>query len=203
MYRIYINNNIVHLNTDIDKVVRELNKILSKYHDYKIPLTIEKTDRCIIVRTNDTVIILDSDEDIILTVNDIHLLPYFLLNFNRVGDVITYKLDGIINLDPHYILDLITFKDCMIDPYYLLVKLFNINEELIYQTFILYLNKTIKITSQPNKIDINEIIDDFLYTRNNLDDINKYYKLFSFYVSNKKLLPFMITYSPYISQLLI
>lgn len=202
MYEIYVNNNMLHSNHNIDGLIQQFNNILSKFNNYKIPLNIVVNNHSIIIHTNDNVITLKNENGIELDENSLYLLPFFVLNSKIISQLHINKLKEIIKLNPYYLLDIMTFSDCMIDPYYLLIKLFKVNEEVLYQTFILYLNKTITIHNKSNKININTIINNFFYMKKNVIDINKYYKLFSFYLSNKKLLPFMINFTPYISCLL-
>ena len=203
MYEIYVNNNMLHSNHDIDGLIQQFNKILSNFHDYKIPLNVVVNNNSIIIHTNDNVITLKNEDGINFDENSLYLLPFFILNYKIISQLNINKLKEIIKLNPYYLLDIMTFTDSMLDPYYLLIKLFKVNEEVIYQTFILYLNKTITIHNKSNQVNINTIINSFFYMKKNVTDINKYYKLFSFYLSNKKLLPFMINFTPYISYLLV
>ncbi|QKF93636.1 hypothetical protein QKU48_gp0178 [Fadolivirus algeromassiliense] len=201
-FEIYVNIDKHYSNNNIEEVILYFNKIITKYNDYKIPFTIVITNISITIKTYDNTIILKNLNGLNITQNDIYLLPLFILNNKYIKQISVDKLREIIELNPNSILDILMCKEVMIDPYYLLVNLFNVNEELIYQTFILYLNKTISIANEANKININNIINDFFNDRKNVININKYHKLFSFYMSNKKILPFMIEYNPYKSNLL-
>lgn len=202
MYELHINNNKLFEKKDFDEIIPFFNKILSIYDDAKIPLDVAIENNKITVNTIDNTIVL-KNEIINFGRNELYLFPFFIFNRKLISELTSNKLKGIIELNPNYILDIMSFNKCMIDPYLILIKLFNVNEELFYQVFIQYLNKTIKVNKVKNQINTHAIINKFFYDSSNVINMNRYHKLFLFYLSNKGLLPFMISYTPYISGLLI
>jgi len=194
MYEFYIGNNLVCQDNNIDKVGLLMNKVLSQYNDCGIPLNVEIKGSGVVIKTYDNTMRL---ENAIFTPANLDILPYFLLNAKRLWELQADKMDQVVALNPHGILDVMTYRDWLINPYLLLTELFHINEELLYQTFILYLNKTISQHTQPNKVVIGDIVKDF-----GVGDVTRYYGLYSFYMHNKKILPFMSVYKPYVSALL-
>ena len=145
-----------------------------------------------------------------LTSNYTYLLKYFLLPINKINKLDNNYENHLIKLQPYTLLDLFTTK-CLLDPYYILINVFNINEEIIYQTFVLYLNKTITKSALDKFIESNEsnesnnfnqeiIINNF-FVNSIPARKNIYAKLLIIYLKNKQILPFNIAYKPYTSLL--
>ncbi len=96
-------------------------------------------------------------------------------------------------LKPDILLDLM-FKKCLTDLY-ILVKFLGLNEDHIYQAFVLYLNKTIEYSPTVINTDLVEIRDNFFENCNMSDeDIKKYDSLLLFYLKNKKIETFSVKY---------
>ena len=188
MYEIYVGNNKLYNNENIDEIIIHFNKILSRYHDYNISLTVKIKNNDIIIYTNDNIITLKNNNGLNFTINKAYLLLFLILNKKIIANV---DIKNIVKFNPYCILDIMTFTDCMINPYDILIHLFHINEELIYQTFILYLNKTVTINNKPNHLDINKIFNNFFQNNKYICSIDKYHKLFSFYLLNKKFRTFI------------
>jgi len=186
----YIENKFTdttNLYENIETMIYELNTILSTlYDENKSLISIEKTDKMIIYKVNEHIIISN------LIPYDLEYFPFLVLH-NSIMSQHTVK-----NITPEYLLNVFTSKKCIINPYNVLINIFNINEELIYQTFILFLNKTIFNNHKTNSLNLTDIFNNFFINNNNINH-KKYNRLFTYYLSAKEIYPFMINYVPYIS----
>jgi hypothetical protein len=102
-------------------------------------------------------------------------------------------------LKPNNLLDLM-FKKCLTDPYQLFINFLGINEDNFYQAYILYLNITIEYTPTVDNPDIINIRNNFFKNSdvsNMQENLKKYDNLLLFYLHNKKITPFNITYKDY------
>lgn len=121
-------------------------------------------------------------------------LPFLLFSEKTLNNTCEEYLQKIIELDPKYLCDIFVQK-CMTDPYMLLIDIFKIKEELIYQVFVHYLNKTIDVSNGINKIDLMAVVKMFFV--NGEFNMDKYSKLFLKYLKMKPLMPFMIVHKKY------
>lgn len=97
-------------------------------------------------------------------------------------------------LKPDKLLDLM-FGKCLTDPY-TLFKFLGLNEDYMYQAFVLYLNKTIEHSSTVVNTDLIEIRNNFFKNCSMSDkDLKKYDSLLLFYLKNKKIETFNIKYT--------
>jgi len=108
-------------------------------------------------------------------------------------DILKSKINDadleILNIHPQTLLDLMIKYEINLP---IIFNDLHMNPNHLYQTFILYLNKTIQKSNDITKTDLNEIIMDFLQT--NTVNVQPYKTLLLFYMSNKKILPFMLDY---------
>ncbi len=112
----------------------------------------------------------------------IHLL---LLPQNKLNDNI---------LKPDKLLDLM-FQKCLTDPY-TLFKFLELNEDYLYQAFVLYLNKTIEYSPTVVNTDLVEIRDNFFKNCSiSNNDLKNYDSILLFYLKNKKIETFSIKYT--------
>ena len=197
-YFIRKNSITLSVNKNIKEILLELNIILSNlYNEYKnILFSVKEPDNMLEFKINDIIV----ESNIILSLN---IIPYLLLNKDLLSKLSQNDLYKLIKLDPEFLLNVITYDKCLINPYYLLIKLININEEALYQTFILYLNKSISCNTEMEKIDLTNITKTFLINCDNKIcteyTYKKYDKLLTYYISAKKITPFMIKFTPYSS----
>ena len=99
-------------------------------------------------------------------------------------------------LNPKILLDMM-FKKCLTDPY-TLIKFVGLNEDHMYQTFVLYLNKTIEHSPTIANTDLIEIRDNFFKNCSMPDkDLKKYDSLLLFYLKNKKIETFSVKYTQF------
>lgn len=186
----YIDNkvtNIVSIYENIDDLLKNLNIMLSDIYDFtKQIIIVEKVCDKIVYKTN----------DILITTNIVPLkldyLPYFVLHKDIISK---YDINSITNGS---LLNIFTSKKCITDPYKVLLKIFNISEELIFQTFILFLNKTISDNHKTIQLNLTDIFENFFIDKN--IDYSKYNRLFTYFISAKKIYPFTIQYNKYISM---
>ncbi|ARF11571.1 hypothetical protein Klosneuvirus_2_7 [Klosneuvirus KNV1] len=187
----YIENKFIdttYLYENIEAMIYGLNTILSTlYDENKSLISIEKTDKMIIYKVNEHIIVSN------LIPYDLKYLPYLVLHKNILSQ---YPVKD--TIPDFFLLNVFTSKKCIINPYNVLINIFNINEELIYQTFILFLNKTIFNNHKTNPLNLTDIFKNFFIDNNNIDH-KKYNRLFTYYLSAKEIYPFMIKYDSYIS----
>ena len=208
MFHIKINNEIQIQSDNLDDIIIHFNEILSTANNdndndndtHNIKYINDHHQNAIVIELefNNKNIKLESDIITKLTLNDIYLLPFFIFSKNKLNKMNVDDLLHIINLNPQSLLDIITYDESLLNPYVVLSKIFHMNDDFIYQSFILYLNKTISIDTSQSQFNINAIVDNFIYhsTFNN----QKYKNLFMYYISSKQILPFKIKYQKYISK---
>ena len=196
----HINNNkeILLSENNSDVVFVFLNQILSKETNISTMYDCQQNDNyysLIHWKMNDYVYTLESIDDK-LPIGYLTYLPYMLFNEGvlKVADI--EYLQKIIELEPKYLCDLFVQK-CMTDPFILLVDVFGLNEELIYQVFVYYLNRTVDVVDEVHKMDLIMVVEMFFVNSLDRDNINKYSKLFLKYLKMKQLMPFMIAYKKY------
>lgn len=210
MFELIVNNQSKKYNdNDIEECLIEFNSLLSSENSQNINPNNDLSKVCIIsVKSNDNIIKIMNNSGDEYKMNDVKLIKYFLFKksvldkINKINKNFHNKLE---KLCPEILLDIFTSKKCLIDPYYVFIKIFKINENHIYQTFILYLNKTIRINDVIVKFDSDVIIDNFFSSNNynNKTYINNHYeKLLLFYLKQKQIYPFMIKFNNYVSNLL-
>lgn len=189
----YIENKLTtttKLYESIDAMMLELNSILSNlYDEHNSLISIECINKTIIYKINKTVLISN------LMPIELKYFPYLVLHKNIISQHLIQN-----QMTPEFLLNIFTSKKCIINPYNVLINIFNINEELIYQTFILFLNKTIFNNHKTNSLNLSDVFKNFFINDNNIDHI-KYNRLFTYYLSAKKIYPFMIKYEPYVSNI--
>jgi len=202
MYYIKVDNEAIFTENNLDDAIADFNKIISKLKENKETKIVycANIDSTVIItlEVNGKSIILESELEQKLSSNHLYLLPFFIFNKDVLLKLDTDTLKNIINLRPEMLLDILTYDNCLLDPFYVLLKLFNINEEYIYQTYILYLNKTLINSKDATELDIDKITNGFILSEEFVDG-DKYKNLFMHYCSLRKLLPFMMTYNKYIS----
>lgn len=177
---------IINSYENIENMLISLNEILSKlYDENNVPIDIEVIGNKIVYKSNDNIITSN-----IIPYN-IQYLQYLTLHKNNLA--------GNFNIEAsEYLLNIFTYKKCLMDPYIVLLNIFKINEELIYQTFILFLNKTIFNNHTINQLDLNNIFGDFFINHSAINH-KKYNRLFTYFLSAKEIYPFMINYEKHIS----
>jgi len=197
------NNTEILLSDDNpDTIFTFVNQFLSMKTDIVTMYKCQQNDECrqndnyyslIHWKVNDCEYILESLDDELSVVYLIYL-PHMLFNGKTLQNINDEYLEKIIKLEPTYLCDLFVQK-CMTDPFILLVNVFRLNEELIYQIFVHYLNQTIEAVDVINNIDLNMVVKMFFI--NNSENSDKYSKLFMKYLKMKQLMPFMIAYKEY------
>ena len=138
-----------------------------------------------------------------LSQKNISLLPFFIFRKKTLEKLNINYLENLIKLDSYLILNILIYYDCLLDPFYILLNVFNLNKEIIYQTFVLYLNKSLFQNNINNEIKMNKISEDFLNNNENNDSlIMDCNKLLIYYIKAKQIYPFVIKYEKYNSDLL-
>ena len=200
MYYLKVDDEAIFTENNLTDAIAGFNKIVSALKENKETKVIYYNDEKKIIKleVNGKSIILESDIEQKLTFEHLHLLPYFIFNKEMLTKLDTDTFKNIMNLRPEMLLDILTYDNCLLDPFYVLLKLFDINEEYIHQTYILYLNKTLLNSKETNELELDKITNGFILF-NEFVDVDKYENLFIHYCSLKKLLPFMITYNKYVS----
>jgi len=182
--------NTTNLYEDIDSMLIGLNTILSGlYDESNVLIDIEEKDDMIIYKINDT--ILTSN----IIPNKLNYFPYFVLPKTILSQ---YFTNHFMNITSEFLLNVFTSKKCIADPYNVLLNVFHVNEELIYQTFILFLNKTILNNHKTNPLNLTDVFENF-FIRNHQINHKNYNRLFTYFLSAKKIYPFMIKYENYVS----
>jgi hypothetical protein len=184
----------IFTNDNLEETMKCLNITLSELQDeYGKKITIDKKpDNTLEFIMNDIYI----ETNVCLTQDKVH---YLLFNKKIIQKLSENDLAKLKNLEPDMILNIFTHNQCMINPYYLFIKILNTNEEAFYQTFILYLNKSISQNNEIEKIDMSMIIETFF---NKCDNVNyaNYKRLLNYYLATKRILPYMIKFVPYHSN---
>ena len=123
----YIENKLTtttKLYESIDAMMLELNSILSNlYDEHNSLISIECINKTIIYKINKTVLISN------LMPIELKYFPYLVLHKNIISQHLIQN-----QMTPEFLLNIFTSKKCIINPYNVLINIFNINEELIYQT---------------------------------------------------------------------
>ena len=171
---------------NITDVINTMNKTLSTINPI---LSTPINDNIIEWKIND-----DTYKLVYTTPIDKKYLPYFLFNKDTITTLDEEYISNIINLNPRYLADVFTQK-CLSDPYHVITKVFKLGEELIYQTYIHYLNKTISVADDITKIDLTQISKCFFI--NNDAPANKYNTLLLKYLKQRSLPPFIIIFKQY------
>jgi len=198
MYYINKNSTTIYTNENCTMILEQLNIILSDiYNEFK-EITVNKTEIGLLeFKSNNTIII---STNLFITLETIHYLIFDKKIINKITNNISdlYQPN---KLNIEMLLDIITYDKYIINPYSLLIDIININKEAIHQIFILYLNKSIKLNDEIHKINLNIIPINFFggYNDSNIDHKN-YIKLLIYYLTAKKIPPFMIKYESYKSK---
>ena len=129
----------------------------------------------------------------------LYFFPFFIFHKDILANINENDLSLIIKLNPQSLLDIFTHAKSLINPYYVLSKIFNIADSYMYQAFILYLNKSISYNNETSHFDINLIINGFVFNNDYANNL-KFKNLLMYYISSKKILPFKIKYQKYISS---
>lgn len=186
----YIQNkltNTTNLYETLETMLIGLNIILSDlYDETKMLINIEQINDTFVYKIGENMMVSNKIPA------RLSYLQFVLLHKNVLSQ------HNINNITPEVLLDIFTSKYCFSNPYNILLNIFNVNEELIYQTFILFLNKTITNNHETNPLNLDNVFNNF-FINNSTIDHQKYNRLFTYYLSAKKIYPFMIRYNPYIS----
>lgn len=203
MYHIKTNNNIIYSGNTIYNTLNELNALLSdlfkineknkytlhgsnnniidfEYNDIKIKVSLNGTNQ--LNKLND---------------KNLDLFPLFIFDKNKLLELNEIDIKNIKLGNPKIFMEILTYKNYLMNPYYVLKNLFNVKDEMLYQIFILYLNNTIKIENDITAIKSEIIIKNFI---DNDTDIIPYNNLFKYYLAARKIYPFMIRYEYYNSK---
>jgi hypothetical protein len=188
MYKL-INNDIIQEDNNIVIILEKTNLILSTHKQNSKQLDIIGIENGIRWYDNDTNIELYYYNTKELIKN----IQYLLLDSEKIKNLTNHKLEKIIKFDPSELLNII-FSDNLNNPVILFNKL-NLNTDIIYQIFILFLNKTIKNKENPDYTSMVGIIEDFV--QDNYIDLAPFVKLFLFYMRERDLTPITISYNYY------
>lgn len=196
MYQINYEDDIITYK-DIDDALADLNKYLSKQNDH-IEINSDDNSQITFNIDHDNQIIFKHDYDF---TNKHIFIPYFIFTNESLSKISLETIEDIQLLKPGLLLDILTYDQALLNPYFVLTNIFKVPEEAIYQAFILYLNKTIMMEDDPIKVNFNKIFSEFFSSDNNKDiPLYKYQKLLTFYLSAKKILPFMVKFEQYHSN---
>lgn len=181
---------------DIKNMVIDFNSILTRNSSKKI------TDKILLDHSFELEIgVVKVHFNNCFFLDDFNLLPLFIFDRQLIDKMDDDKIQKIIELNPNELLDIFTYGKCLMDPYFILMDIFNVKRETIYQVFVLYLNKTISSSNEINQLNFNKIIKDFFINCNYeliwSKDIKILKKLISFYIMSKQIYPFMLEYQKY------
>jgi hypothetical protein len=90
----------------------------------------------------------------------------------------------------------ILYNKCLICPHDVLKYIFHFNDDFFCQLFVMYLNLTIKSSSLPNELHPDTIIEDFCGCQD-----KQYGKLMLYYLNSKHIMPYLVQYDKYSSQI--
>jgi hypothetical protein len=212
MYRLEIchnENREITCDDDFEIIAVKLNYSLSKELDKNPDLIIEESlSKLQFEKNNEYLGVWKTDHLFIYLSHEtnnshldskyLYLLPYFLLNKELIRGMTDETYDRIVKLDPHILLEIFTYSKNITHPYNLLTQLYHLNEEIVYQIFILYLNKTLKVTEELVEFHYDTIINHF---HPQMQDPESYHQLLLYYLKAKQILPFNVHFQPYKSQL--
>ena len=188
LYQFYFNDSLI-LTDKIEPILALLNNIITIHFNQGNEINVKRINDQLEItfgenKTN-VIKIVNLNNNSIFSHNDIHFMKYFLLSKeildtqNNIGTPIRNPSELILNL---------FLCECMMSPYFIF-QLFEINEDYIYQTFIMFLNKTVHTNKEIDENNKNEsiiltsIIKDFF--KNEIIYPKKYEKLFKFYLKQK------------------
>jgi len=200
MFYIKINNEIITQNVNLYDIIINFNEMLSTNDNTYDINYINNDQNTIIIELefNNKNIKLESDNEIKLSCENIILLPFFIFPKNVLDKLDIVDLSLITKLNPQLLLDVFTYNKSLLNPYYVLSKIFHINDDFIYQSFILYLNNTISVSIEKSQFNVDIIVNNFIC--HNTFNNSKYKNLFMYYIGSKQILPFRIKYQKYVSK---
>ena len=198
MYHILFNNELYKEDENLKDIMKEANILISNKDQWRIIFD-EKSSQNILLYllSENNSLIIKSKENYQLSINNLNILPFLLFDniiINKLDDVFFLEISKI---TPETLMNIFTYK-CLLDPYILLKNIFKLNEEYIYQSFVLYLNQTIELDVNLSEFNHDIYLNNFFVNSEKYPD--KYNKLFMFYLKSKLLYPFMIKYVPYHSK---
>lgn len=203
MYLINYDDDVITYN-DIDDALLDLNKVLSNTENKDmIEFTISSDSNIIRFSNVDGNSIIFNYQHSKDLQNKYRFIPYFIFKSSILHNINFNTIKDIQYIDPETVLNILTYKEPLLNPYKVLVKIFNAPEELIFQTFILFLNKTVSLEDNPLKINIDLIYQSFFINYKKIINeipMEKYHKLLMFYMSSNKILPFMLKFNKYYSK---
>ena len=164
MYQINYDDDIITYK-DIDDALADLNKYLSKQNDH-IEINSDDNSQITFNIDHDNQIIFKHDYDF---TNKHIFIPYFIFTNESLSKISLETIEDIQLLKPGLLLDILTYDQALLNPYFVLTNIFKVPEEAIYQAFILYLNKTIMMEDDPIKVNFNKIFSEFFSSDNNKD----------------------------------
>jgi len=109
------------------------------------------------------------------------IFPKNLLKSKRYSKYINnlHRKDIWLTIDTNLLIELMT-KKYLTDPYILFYKILKKDESELYQSFINYLNKTLKRTNRRNNLDL-EMIKNNFFINGNVNNMHKYTDLILHY----------------------
>jgi hypothetical protein len=201
MYYIIYNNNEIFKNIDLYDVIIELNIIISKLYSEKHVLNIiDHNDNKTLINISYTTNLINvvSDHEIKLSYDYSYLIVFFIFTDVKILSLDSNVIENIIKLNPNSILDIIMYNNSLLDPIYVLLKIFNIDENALCQVFILYLNKSLLSIQENSPFNQKNII--FSFTQSKFIDLQKYQNLLMYYIGTKKLIPIRLKCIKYVSK---
>ena len=199
MYQINYEDDLITYN-NIDDALLDLNKVLSNTENKNIIEFSVLTDLNTIKFSNidGNNITFKYDKKL-----DYPSIPYFIFKDSILQNINFNIIEDIQLMHPETLLNIMTYNGSILNPYKVLIEIFNIPEEFLFQAFILFLNKTVSSEENPLKINIDSIYGSFFINYKKIINeipIDKYHKLLMFYMSSKKILPFMLKFNQYSSK---
>ena len=167
-----------------------LNMILSeRYNETKLKYTMS-------VNIPNSFLVIKIEKDtytvenfITISKNILDYIPYlFLHNDYLINYINSYSTKILVSDNLLFVF----YNSSLVDPYSSLLDQFKFNEDSIFQTFILFLNKTVSETEQIVDFKPEEILGDFFNNCNKVP--HEYNKLLLNYLNLRKILPFQLSF---------
>ena len=197
MYQFLIDDKIVEEAIDCKNILLQINMILSDIESTDTVEWIYDYPRQFIFEfsLNKQKYSLKCNSEQLLVLN-LKYLPYFLIHKDHLFKIDPKDVSDLEKNRPEILLDFILCKNALLNPYLVLKYIFHIVDSVFYQLFILYLNLTLDKTDSVTTVNFTGIMYDF-----NLPVKFKNYEyLFKYYLTSKKMYPFKLNYSKYISR---
>jgi len=177
-------SNVVHKSDDLVESLVKLNSTLEKLNPLHSYIDLETYSKKSLVWVG--------DEDTVyfhLDSVDQKYIHYFLL---KKDDLTDSNIKNLQNYDVKTYTDIVVAKP--LTNIFVLFDYFNLNKDMLYQSFIYYLGKTVEKNDDINSPNIVKIINFFSH---NEEYNSKLYNLFYYFLDKKNLTPFNITYKSY------